>query len=139
MVMTELVDRAGLSDRIFVDSSATGTWDLGRDIHERTVREGRRRGYELTHKAKQFQQSDFAIYDYIIALDSDRADDLRYLAHSDEERSKISILLSYDPGADDLNVPDPNGYGDDMYVHVFNLIEPACEGLLKHIRQQQNL
>jgi low molecular weight protein-tyrosine phosphatase len=133
-VLRHLVTEAGLSDHVEVWSAGTGDWHVGDDADHRALSTLRGRGYDLRHRAQQWQAADFDRADLILALDRGHYRALRRLAPPGEQ-DKIRMLRSYDPDAgDDLDVPDPY-YGDVAgFGHVLDLIETACEGVLAEIR-----
>jgi protein-tyrosine phosphatase len=141
--MAHLVDHAGLADRIEVDSAGTGGWHVGRGADPRSVAEARRRGVELTGRARQFHPGDFYRYDLVLAMDARNLADLRDLAPEAHLRPRARLLRAFDPalagadpaGADGgLDVPDPYHGGDAGFRTVFEMVEAACRGLLDHVR-----
>lgn len=134
-VMRHRLDRSGLAEAVVVDSAGTGDWHVGDDADRRAKAVLASRGYLLTHTARQFQPSWFAGRDLVVAMDDDNRRDLRRLARSPDDREKIHLLRAFDPGATDLEVPDPY-YGDAKGFHrVLDIIEQACDGLLLQLRQ----
>src|SRR5262249_31767443 len=92
-----------------------------------------KRGYQMTHRARQFVAADFARFDLILAMDLDNLAHLRRLAAG--RKVPISLLRAYEPGAsDDAEVPDPYGGGGDDFQLVLDICERACRGLLEHVR-----
>lgn len=133
-VMRRRLDDAGLARRVVVDSAGTGDWHLGDDADRRAKAALASRGYELAHTARQFQASWFPERDLVVAMDDDNRRDLHRLARQSADRKKIHLLRSFDPAATELDVPDPY-YGDARgFVHVLDIIETACDGLLAHLR-----
>jgi protein-tyrosine phosphatase len=134
-VLTRRLVQAGLSADIEVDSAGTGGWHVGDSADRRAVAALHRRGYHTVHRARQFQRSDFAAHDLIVALDEDNARDLHQLASDADAAAKIRLLRSFDPDADgDLAIPDPYYGTDDDFERALDLIEAACDGLLDWVR-----
>ena len=46
------------------------------------------------------------------------------------EADKVRLLLEWHSATDLDEVPDPYYGGEDGFVHMYDLIEAACEGLL---------
>src|SRR6187397_2779742 len=97
-VMRHLVREAGLEGAMRVDSAGTGGWHVGDSPDRRACAAGRRRGIEISGAARQFQRSDFAKFDYVVAMDSSNYDDLAELAPNVEAK-KLRLLRSFDPAA----------------------------------------
>jgi protein-tyrosine phosphatase len=130
--------RAGLGDRVDVDSAGTGGWHVGEDADPRAQAVLRRRGYPLNHAARQFDPAWFASRDLILALDESNLRALRRLAPDRDAARRLNLLRSYDPKADDgdLDVPDPYYGGHDGFERVLTLIEAAAAGVIAHVAEE---
>jgi len=137
-VMRALVSAAGLADAIELDSAGTGGWHVGELPDARTCAAARRRGVELTHRARKVEPRDLDRFDWIIALDRDHLRDLQRLVGAGT-RARIALLRSFEDDAeltDELDVPDPY-YGDhDGFEEVLDLCERGCRGLLARVRAE---
>jgi protein-tyrosine phosphatase len=133
-VMRKLVQDAGLSDRVSVDSAGTGGWHVGETPDERSVEAAAQRGYELNHHARQFTAKDFDRFDLVLAMDRSNLQHLHALA-AGRRTPPIRLLRSFEPGAPDgAEVPDPYGGQGDAFDRVLDICERACRGLLEHVR-----
>ncbi|WP_419996487.1 low molecular weight protein-tyrosine-phosphatase [Streptomyces boninensis] len=130
------VEEAGLDGLIETDSAGTGGWHQGDEADPRTVGVLARHGYGTEHSARQFRPSDFAERDLVLALDAGHQRHLRRLAPSGDAADKVRLLLSYDPKATQLDVPDPYYGGNDGFDECLEMIEPAAEALLEAIRAE---
>ncbi|HEX6445449.1 MAG TPA: low molecular weight protein-tyrosine-phosphatase [Streptosporangiales bacterium] len=131
-VFRHLVDEAGLSDRIEVDSAGTGDWYTGDPPQPGTLEVLRRHDIDGTDlHARGFRQDDFERCDLIVCLDTGHRDELRPYAGPYADR--IHVLREYDPGADSPNVPDPYLGPLSGFELAYSMIEPACRGLLKSV------
>ena len=91
----------------------------------------RRRGYELTHRARRVTSDDLAEFDMIVAMDAANADDLRLLAASPEDAGKVVMMGDYIRFNRHYDyVPDPYYEGSEGFELVLDLLEDACENLL---------
>lgn len=131
-VLRHHVRRAGLDGAIEVDSAGTGSWHVGDPPDYRAAAEAERRGIPLDHRARQFHPDDFTRFDLVLAMDEANLRDLLALAPDDGAAAKVHLLRSFDPGADDLAVPDP--YYEGGFERVFDLVDAACLGLLGHLQ-----
>jgi protein-tyrosine phosphatase len=134
--MRALVDEAGLADRITVDSAGTSTEELGNPVDRRAVKEAARRGITLEHVAWQFQPADFDRYDMVLVADAVNFERLRRRVRNEDDLAKLHLLREFDPDHDpsDADVPDPWYGGEEGFVHVYDLMEAACRGLLEQLR-----
>ena len=133
-IFRSLVRERGLEGRFLIESAGTAAYHVGRTPDRRSRATAAARGVELNTRGQQFERSDFARFDYVVAMDRSNAQNLQSLAESAAERSKIHLLRDFDAasprGAD---VPDPYGGGARGFEKVFDLIEAACRGLLAEL------
>jgi len=136
-IMNHLVRERGLTDRIHVESAGTGDYQVGNPPDERSAAEARRRGVTLSGCARQFRPDDFARFDLVVAMDRHNLADLHDLAPAPGLRERVVLLRSFDPGSSgtrsQLDVPDPYAGGARGFATVYDLVEPACRGLLDHV------
>lgn len=132
-VMRHLVKKAGLEARIEIESAGTGDWHVGEPPDERSAAVGARRGIALEGRAQQFTRRDFDRFDHVIAMDSSNLRNLERMAPDDAARAKVRLLRSFEPGAKELDVPDPYYGGVRGFENVFDIVERACAGLLEHL------
>jgi protein-tyrosine phosphatase len=138
-VFRQLIDREGLADRFAIDSAGTSSYHIGEPPDRRTASLARQRGVVLEHAARQVVAADFDRFDYILAMDASNLGKLQRLGGGGT-RARVELLRVFDPeAADDLEVPDPYFGGADGFAEVHDMVEAACEGLLRHIRDEQAL
>ncbi len=136
-IMNHLVRERGLADHIAIDSAGTSAFQIGNPPDERSAAEAHIRGIELSGRARQFRPDDFAMFDLVVAMDRDNLGDLRSLAPEPALGERTVLLCSFDPAnpgkRGHLDVPDPYCGGANGFAAVYDLVEPACRGLLDHV------
>ena len=138
--MRHLVEKAGVGGAISVDSAGTAAYHAGESPDRRTRAAARRRGIEMTGRARQFKPSDWQAFDYVVAMDAENLRNLRAIAPDDGALAKLHLLRSFDPQAPpNAPVPDPYYGGDEGFDEVLDLCEAACSGLLARVRREQGL
>jgi protein-tyrosine phosphatase len=139
-VFRHLVAEAGLVRAFEIDSAGTAGYHVGSAPDRRARAAGKRAGIEVNGVARQFVATDFARFDYVIAMDSVNASDLRGIAPSPDAAGKVRLMRSYDPKAPaNAPIPDPY-YGDDQgFDDVLELCRTACRHLLDEIRKERRL
>lgn len=138
VVMQRLVDDAGLTDAVRVDSAGTGDWHVGNPADRRAVTALRDGGYDgHSHRARVFEPGWLSDRDLVLALDSGHLRELRVLARTDEQRDRVRLLRSFDPDASEgAEVADPY-YGDARdFAEVLAQVERACRGLLDAVARR---
>jgi protein-tyrosine phosphatase len=138
--MRHLVAKAGLSDRIVVESAGTSGYHLDEPPDRRATAAAKRRGIDIGNRGKQFKRDDLARFDYVLAMDQDNLEDLLALDVQKKHDGKIRLLRSFDPASPPgAKVPDPYYGGDDGFDHVLDLCTAACTLLLQRIREEHEL
>ncbi len=133
-VMRAMADRAGLGDRMTIDSAGTIGYHAGNRADDRMRAAAARRGYDLTSIARQVTPEDVETFDLVIAMDRDNLEDLERLAGG--ERDHIRMLGSFleGHGRDDVpDVPDPYYGGEAGFERVLDMIEAACGAIIEHL------
>ena len=135
-VFQHMVDEAGLSEHIQVDSAGTGPWHVGESAHRGTQRELARHGIRYVGRSRQIGRHDMDRFDYVLAMDADNLSDLQYMSRQGTS-AEVRLFLDYAPKAGRREVPDP--YYNGRFAEVYDLVRKASEGLLAHIREVYNL
>jgi len=137
-VFQALVDKNGLGEKIVVDSAGTHSYHIGSTPDPRSQHTARSRGVDLSRlRARQFQSKDFLDFDYLIAMDRSNFTQMAAIK-PDEARARLDLMLDYSSRYDQKEVPDPY-FGDDGFELVFDMVDEASEGLLRHIREQHRI
>ncbi|MBV8536403.1 MAG: low molecular weight phosphotyrosine protein phosphatase [Alphaproteobacteria bacterium] len=135
-VFRAFVERAGLDDRINVDSAGTHGYHIGEPPDARAIAHARRRGYDLsTLRARRVAAADFERFDLILACDLGHHGLLRRLADT-AQHGRIAMFLDYAPELGLREIPDPY-YGDPRdFEHVLDIVERASQGLLTALQRK---
>jgi protein-tyrosine phosphatase len=133
-VFQKMVDDAGLSDKITIDSVGTGSWHAGEKAHPGTRRILSQYGIEYNGRARQIRPSDVKPETYVVAMDQSNLNDLR---RSFGQHPRLYRLLDFASQAEEKDVPDPYYTGN--FEYVYQLVTDGCAGLLATIRQQGGL
>lgn len=138
-IMAHLVEEAGLEESFVIDSAGTSGFHVGERPDTRTLAAARSRGVALPGHSRRFVSADFGRFDYVIAMDSANADDLRRMAPDAAAKAKVSLLREYDPDSPaGAEVPDPY-YGEGGFERVFDICMAGCQGLLRFLREERRL
>ena len=133
-VMKKLVENAGLSQEIEIDSAGLISFHEGEDADPRMRMHARRHGYNLTHISRPVRVSDFDYFDLIVGMDEQNHDKLVRLAPTLEDEEKIVRMTDYCTQHVIDHVPDPYYGGEQGFENVIEILEDACSGLLDKIR-----
>lgn len=128
------IAKAGLQDRVRIDSAGTHSYHIGAPPDPRAQTAIRRRGVDISGlRGRQVTDVDFDEFDYILAMDEANLGILRRNAppHAQE---RIRLLLSYSSRYPDQEVPDPYYGGARGFEENLDMIEDAVAGLISDIR-----
>lgn len=135
-VFQQMVNEAGLQEKITVDSAGTGSWHVGESAHSGTRRVLAQHGIPYNGRARQIAAADVKRSDttYLVAMDEENVEELegRY-----GRLPNLSRLLDNAPQLPERNVPDP--YYTGRFEHVYQLVTAGCQGLLATIRADHGL
>ncbi|NLI71806.1 MAG: low molecular weight phosphotyrosine protein phosphatase [Bacteroidales bacterium] len=135
-IFEKIVEDKGAADKFEIDSAGLGDWHTGNKADPRMRSHAEKRGYTITHRARQVQKNDFNKFDYIVGMDEQNIRELNNLATSDEHRNKILRMRDFLTQFDSDIIPDPY-YGDaEDFEYVIDLLEDSCENFYDFISKE---
>jgi len=132
-IMRTILKRAGLDRDITVDSAGLIGYHEGELPDSRMCMHAARRGYHLTHRSRPVRTSDFYDFDLIIGMDDRNIQELKDRAPGIDEERKIVRMTDFCHHKVADYVPDPYYGGASGFENVLDILEDACEGLLRHL------
>ncbi len=132
IVLRDRLDRAGLGDRVLVDSAGISDEEAGRPAHPGTQRTLDRHGLaSVDHRARLFEPAWVTRYDLLLAMDSGHRRALqRFGGRHGGDPSRVVLVGDLDPAGSTGDVPDPWGYPDDVFEDVYAQLDPALDALV---------
>ena len=135
-VFRQKVTEQGLASRVSVDSAGTHNYHPDSPPDERSQAHAAKRGYDLSDlRGRQIKDEDFERYDLILVMDWDNLALVQDVCPP-KYQTKVRRLTEFCIQHDSPVVPDPYYGGSHEFDHVLDLVEDACEGLIKHVRQK---
>lgn len=114
-----------------VDSAGTGSWHVGASPDPRSIDVARLNNIDITHqRGRQFLKDDFSQFDLIFAMDSQNYQNITKLAPDNIAKEKVQLIMNLHQPGYNQSVPDPY-WNDDGFQGVFDMLDLACEGILK--------
>jgi protein-tyrosine phosphatase len=137
-VFQDMVDKAGLSDKIQVDSAGTGDWHTGETAHEGTLAVLERNNIRYNGRARQVTRADLNDFDYVLAMDRQNFAFLQRLHTNPRAEVHLFLANANEAGITaEKDVPDP--YYTGGFDHVYTLVQQGSAALLAHIRKTHHL
>jgi len=138
-VVRKLVEEAGLSGRVEVDSAGTHAYHSGDPPHVRSQAVAAARGYDLSGlRGRQLSEYDAERFDYVVVMDRGNYNRTVGLFGSaepgDGQRAQVRLFMEFAAGRSEVEVPDPYAGGAEGFELVLDMIEEAASGLLAEIR-----
>ena len=135
-VFRHLVDEAGLSLQIDVDSAGTSDFQNGDPPDRRAQAAASKRGYNMARlRARQVRPKDFLEFDYLLAMDKKNLADLKAI-YPNGARAEVGLLLQYAKQTEVREVPDPYYGGIKGFETVLDLVEDGARGFLMHLLEK---
>jgi protein-tyrosine phosphatase len=138
-VFRSYVEKAGLVNRIHIDSAGTVDYHVGAAPDARAQQAAQQRGYDMSMlRGRQVEVEDFGRFDYVLAMDNLNLVTLERMRPEDS-RSHLALLLDFASNHAEHEVPDPYYGAGDGFERVLDMVEDAAQGLLQHIRKRHLL
>lgn len=119
---------------IEVDSAGTSAYHIGEAPDKRQQATALERGIDISDlRARQFVQSDYDEFDLIYAMDESNYNNMLALSRNDSDREKVKMILNESYPGKNMSVPDPYYGGDQGFIHVYELLNDACEVVAQKI------
>ncbi len=131
-----MVKAEGLAEHVHVDSAGTHAYHVGEAPDPRSQDTARKRGVDLSgQRARRVEKSDFAHYDYVLAMDRENLRLLREICPA-EHQHKVSLFMKFAEGRGEREVPDPYYGGPQGFERVYEMVEEAAVGLMQEVRRR---
>ena len=135
-VFRHLVNDAGLSAVVGIDSAGTHSFHLGEATDARAAAAARKRGYEMTSReARQVTADDFRDFDLILAMDWENLSAMQQQCPKPYQH-KLMLLMRFANDFEEATVPDPYYGGPEGFGKVLDYLEDACQGVLELVRKR---
>ena len=129
--MKHIVNEAGLTDSIYIESAATSREEIGNDTHYGTKQKLDEMGISYTRrKARQVTMDDYRKFDYLIIMDENNARNLRRIIGDDVDH-KVHKAMTFVGESRDVKDPWYTGNFDETYADISR----SCDALFYLIKE----
>ena len=130
-ILQDKINKAGLNWQ--VDSAGTNGYHVGEAPHRLSQKVARMNGIDISSQlSRKFIKEDFERFDKIYAMAADVISEMKSIAGGKFIAAKVDLLLNEKYPGQNRDVPDP-WYGTEPDYHiVYELIDSACEQLIKN-------
>tara|TARA_B100000989_G_C19311596_1_gene372793 strand:+ start:131 stop:574 length:444 start_codon:yes stop_codon:yes gene_type:complete len=113
--------------KVDVDSAGTAAYHIGSPPDSRSIEIAKKYGIIIyNQKARQFNKKEFSRFSKIYVMDHSNYKNVIALAETDQEKEKVQLILE-----DQNEVPDPYYGGEEGFKHCFELLNNACDRIIK--------
>ncbi|MBV2208223.1 MAG: low molecular weight phosphotyrosine protein phosphatase [Thermomonas sp.] len=133
-VLRARLQEANLTERVKVDSAATGSSHVGHPPDERAIACAKKHGVDITAlRARRVALEDFDEFDLILCADRTILHEVR-IRKPRTSLAEVELLLEWS-GVGKKDVPDPY-YGNTRdFEHAFKLIDSSVQGIIERVQQ----
>jgi 16S rRNA (cytidine1402-2'-O)-methyltransferase len=115
-------------DLFFVDSAGTGNWHVGKQPDDRAIAVAKKNKLDISlQKGRHFKSTDLDTFDYIYVMDNSNYNDVISQAKSEEQKSKVKLILNELFPGENVDVPDPYYGLQNGFDSVFTMLDKSCE------------
>lgn len=133
--LAEGILKSKVADDIEVDSAGTSALHEGEKPDPRSIRVAKKHGIDISNqRSRPFKTKDFDIFDNIYVMDSENYENVLKISPSPEASKKVKMILNSIAPQSNAEVPDPYYGGDGGFEHVFQLLDEACEQIVKDLK-----
>lgn len=121
-----------------VDSAGTNGYHVGEAPHRLSQKVAAANGIDISKQsARDFTPRDFEKFDIIYAMAKDVIDEIKWIAGKSFDAGKVKLLMDEVYPGKKVDVPDP-WYGPESGYHeVYNMIDKACDNIIKKYAEQK--
>ena len=131
-IMADKIKKYGL--KVEVDSAGFETFHRGDPADPRSLAVAAEHGIDLSgHVARMFSVRDFDHFDLIYVMDRRNYNDVMGMARDSHDESKVDFILNLIAPGENRQVPDPWYGGREGFAKVYQMLDQACDQLLKEI------
>jgi len=126
---------AGLAGRVEVRSAGTVDYHAGSPPDHRAQRSALRRGYDLSRqRARGLRPDDFERFDLLLAMEAEHLERMTEMCPGPLV-DRLRLLMDFSPQRPSgTGVPDPYYGAPAGFERVLDLIEEACDGLVRDLQ-----
>ena len=118
--------------QIFVDSAGTSAYHVDNQPEERSIIVAEKHGINISNqRARKFIAADFDNFDIIYAMDESNFHDIVKLSRNNSDKQKVRMILNEIHPNKNNSVPDPYYGGNEGFENVFQMLDEACEIIIK--------
>lgn len=134
-IMNHKIKEYHIEEFLSVDSCGFERCHLGDAPDSRALSVMLKHGIDISlYKQRLFRKSDFTEFDKIYVMDMGNYGNVKAMARNAMEMSHVDYLLNEVHGEGNITVPDPYYDGIAAFEEVYDILDEACEAIVKKYR-----
>ena len=130
-ILKEKCKKAGLNWK--VESAGTNGLHTGEPPHPLSQKVAKMNGIDISGQhSRMLVNEDFGRFDKIYAMAADVMEEMELIGKQSFELANVDLLLNECLPGENKDVPDPWFGEEEGYHKVYNMIELACEAIIKN-------
>ena len=130
-ILKEKCKKAGLNWK--VESAGTNGLHTGEPPHPLSQKLAKMNGIDISgQQSRMLVKEDFGRFDKIYAMAADVMEEMELIGKQSFELANVDLLLNECFPGENKDVPDPWFGEEEGYHKVYNMIELACEAIIKN-------
>ena len=124
---------------VVVDSAGTASYHIGKLPDNRSIEIANKYKIDISYqRARQFSTMDFDNFDKIYAMDTHNYASIISLSRNQSDREKVDLILNEINPKSFNSVPDPY-YGEgDGFQKVYDMLDEACDNIMKKLWKKED-
>lgn len=115
-----------------VESAGTAEYHVGQAPHHFSQKVSLLHGIDISQqKCRQFKSEDMTHFDLIYAMDQSNYATIRKMSGVNWDEQKVDLILNELYPSQNKEVPDPWYGGEAGFHEVFELLDKACDKIIK--------
>lgn len=118
-----------------VDTAGFEPHNIGEGPNPHAIQVAKENGIDISgHRSRLFSKNDFDIFDKIYVMETMDLNNVKYMARTDDDMKKVDFLMNTVSPGKNLSVPNPYYDGLFQFKEVYNMIDRACEQIIKNVK-----
>jgi protein-tyrosine phosphatase len=134
-ILEQKVKEKGLA--VEVDSAGTSDYHIDEAPDHRAIAKSKEYGIDISqYKGRQLIAEDFDEFDRILVMDTSNYNNAIALVNDEDKKAKVQMILNLSHPGSNMSVPDPYFGGDEGFENVYQLLDHACDQLVKELESE---
>jgi len=121
--------------RLEIDSAGFEPFHLGDAPDPRSILTMKKHGIDIRNlRSRLMKPEDYKKFDFIFVMDTVNYKNALYLAHHEADKQKLDYIMNVCDSGKNIEVPDPYYGKGDGFERVYQMLDKACDAILKIIK-----